>query len=151
MFGLEALANLRFSRGTGGPLDSEEINASLCMLSAKWVLMVWGPPLVHWDSKGTQNPREHAKTVGFSRGTGGPLDNGGTGEPPFRLVISSMLSTVWTGDQTLLTALNWNDSRIESLGQVILVGLRSEWPVKYTSRGEVLSQGTALPCHILIN
>ena len=25
LFGLEALANLRFSRGTGGPLDSEEM------------------------------------------------------------------------------------------------------------------------------
>ena len=53
------------------------------------------------DNSTLSNPREHGKTVGFSRGTGGPLDNGGTGEPPFRLVISWMLSTGWTGDQIL--------------------------------------------------
>ena len=104
MFGLEALANLRFSRGTGGPLDSEEMT-HLCACCQRNESR-WSSNHPYLDSKGTQNPREHAKTVGFSRGTGGPLDNGGTGKPPFRLVISSMLSTVWTGDQTLLTALN---------------------------------------------
>ena len=55
--------------------------------------MVWGPQLVYRDNKGTQDLREQAKTVGFSRGTGEPLDNRGTGEPPFKSVSSLMLST----------------------------------------------------------
>ena len=42
---------------------------------------------------GTQDLTEHAKTVGFSRRTGEPLDNRGTGEPPLRSVSSLMLST----------------------------------------------------------
>ena len=47
--------------------------------------------VVYWSSwtcdhqllNGTQDLIDHAKTVGFSRETGEPLDDTGTGETPF--------------------------------------------------------------------
>ena len=110
--------------------------------------MVWGPPLVYWDSKGTQDLTEHAKTIGFSRGTGEPLDNRGTGGPPFRSVSSLMLSTSWTGDQLLVKGTQlWNDWPIESLGQVILVAFTTWITCKmhFTWRSVVQKDSTSLP------
>ena len=99
-FDLEALANLSFSRGTGRPLDSEEMTylCACCQrIESRWSR---DHPCYTETVRGSK-PERACKNCRFFRGTGGPLDNGGTGELPFRLVISSMLSTGWTGDQIL--------------------------------------------------
>ncbi len=62
------------------------MRAALCMLSED----------NHWYTetvRGTQDLTEHAKTIGFSRGTGEPLDNRGTGGPQFMSISSLMLSS----------------------------------------------------------